>query len=31
LERNLSRALDGARVTALGVAFKAHTSDTRDS
>lgn len=31
LERNMSRLLNGARVTALGVAFKAHTSDTRDS
>ena len=31
LERNMSRPLDGARVTALGLAFKAHTSDTRDS
>lgn len=31
LERNMSRALDCARVTALGLAFKAHTSDTRDS
>jgi UDPglucose 6-dehydrogenase len=31
LARSMSRPLEGARVTALGLAFKAHTSDTRDS
>jgi UDPglucose 6-dehydrogenase len=31
LHRALGRSLSGLRITALGLTFKAHTSDTRDS